>query len=257
LGLTEFNYDSSLFSGEITPRFRTGVPSDWQSFELRMGTGPALNGLFRLAARLPFTILLLLGLTVAGWWTNSHLGPLEATHRQWFGSSLQKMLDGEFLHVFTSLFLTAGGWHFAATVLMSAACVGWSERVHGTLRTVLVFFGVHVITLAVVNFVCLLPLASFKLAFAEALLDSSDVGPSAGYYGCLGFALATTRRNFKWSLGVPVFGILTARLILSSLAVNEAPHFVIGDVTHLIAFPLGLMAQWLFSGKSRSGAAPD
>ncbi len=184
---------------------------------------------------------MVLSLVVTGVLAGSHADLLDRATRRYFGGSLQTILDGELTRLFTSLFLTAGGWRFFASVLMLAACVGLAEWKRGTWRTVAVFFGVHLATMAVLYFVFIMPLAKMEIAFAELLVDARDVGPSAGYYGCLGFALWSASKQWKWRLVGIVFAVLIARLVVSWMAIGDHPHLVIGNVAHLVALPLGLL----------------
>ena len=190
------------------------------------------------------------GLVVAGLFAGSHLELLEPELRRAYGSSLETTLNGKLLRLFSSLFLTAGGWRFYASVGMLAGSVGWVEWKCGTWRTTVVFFGVHLATLVFIYFLCILPLSTMKIAFAESLVDVRDVGPSAGYYGCLGFALARATLWWKWPVGLIIYGVLVIRLTMSVLSLDE-PHLVMGDVAHLVALPLGVFFASVLSSKPR------
>ncbi len=190
--------------------------------------------------RLPFAILMVVFLVAFGVTTESHAGPLAAAFRRAFGSSLQTTIDGDFVRLFTSLFLTAGGWRFFASALMLGLGVGWAERLAGTIRAITVFLSVHIITLMIIYFGLILPSAASHFANAEWLVDARDVGPSAGYYGCLGSELGRLNSKWRWTIVAVISLVLLARLIISSGAIHEHPHQVIGDVAHVIAFPLGL-----------------
>ena len=206
----------------------------------------------RFVRRMPFTIVMIGLLIVVGILTESHFDLLELAVRRAYGSSLETTLDGKLLRVFSSLFLTAGGWRFYASVAMLAGSAGWVEWEHGTWQSMMVFFGVHIVTLAFIYFFCILPFATMKIAFAESLVDVRDVGPSAGYYGCLGFALARVMLWWKWPVGLSIYAVLAIRLIMSVLALDE-PHLVMGDVAHLVALPLGACFASVLSSKPRLG----
>jgi hypothetical protein len=161
--------------------------------------------------------------------------------RRAFGSSLQTTLDGEFTRWFTSLFLTAGGWRFFASALILALSVGTAEWTHGTRRTMGIFLGTHFVTLLVIYFALILPFASGQFSIAKLLVDARDVGPSAGYYGCLGLLAAGLSRGLRFWFATSLMIFLLARLIASAGEVQFYPHLVIGDAAHLIAFPVGVM----------------
>lgn len=77
--------------------------------------------------RIPFTLVMVTGLVVVGVLAGSHVELLDRATRRYFGGSLQTILTGELTRLFTSLFLTAGGGRFFASVLMLSVCVGWPD----------------------------------------------------------------------------------------------------------------------------------
>ncbi len=65
---------------------------------------------------------------------------------------------------------------------------------------------------------------------------------SAGYYGCLGLAIAAISPGLRIGMVITILAVLTIRLSWSSLHLPEEGRVMSADIAHLIAFPLGLLA---------------
>ncbi len=193
--------------------------------------------------RLPFTLLMLAGLIGAGIYGNSHVGLLDSAVNQHVGHSVKLLFEGQLHRIFTSLLFTAGGWRFYSSLLMFAAAVGWVELRFGSRLAMLTFFGVHLATLLLIAIGIALPLAALGTHHGRLLLQVRDVGPSAGYYGCLGVAvagLAAKRRN--WCVALNLVALLL-RLYWSATQLPEEGRMLSADLAHLIAFPLGVLSS--------------
>ncbi len=78
------------------------------------------------------------------------------------------------------------------------------------------------------------------------LATAHDVGPSAGYYGCLGAACNSHSDHWRVLVIASVLVFLTARLIWSLARPAAHGRDLSSDVSHLMAFVLGLRAfEWL------------
>ena len=188
----------------------------------------------------PFTIAIILAVAVVGLTTASHLDTLHPTLLERFGFAPRHLPRGEIMRLATCVLLTHGGRTFYQALAMLAVCVGLAEKRVGTWKTMLAFFGVHLATLLVQSLLLAIPLHRLDLWWGKLLAIEHDVGPSAGYYGCLGVACqkASPQRRI-WLLSL-VGGILLARLIWSALSPHSRPSQLPADVAHLIAFPLGV-----------------
>jgi hypothetical protein len=156
------------------------------------------------------------------------------------GHSAHLLWEGELHRVFISLLLTSGGWHFYTSLIMLAIGVGWVEIVHGSLVAMSTFVGIHLATVL---------LMSCGIALSAKLMESHrghllwyvrDVGPSAGYYGCLGMAIHSQGAILSWIAAGIILIILSVRLITSSYHLLDDGRTMSADVAHLIAFPIGL-----------------
>ena len=89
-----------------------------------------------------------------------------------------------------------------------------------------------------------LPLAWLETHRGALLLSVLDVGPSAGYYGCLGVAIAGLQTKRRTALTVVIVVVLTARLTWSTMHLPDEGRMMSADLAHLVAFPMGLL--WHF-----------
>ena len=207
--------------------------------------------LFRFLVRYPFTLAMLAALIAAGIYGRTHVGELDENVRHRAGYSVRLLLEGELHRGFTSLFFTAGGTRFYSSLVMLAVAVGWVESSYGTLRAVTAFFGVHLATLVLMSVSIALLYAMAQTHRGSLLWEVKDVGPSAGYYGCLGFAIAGLSPGLRLSLVAAVASILLVRLAWSSIHLPEGGHVLSADIAHLIAFPMGLLLFLLLPAAER------
>lgn len=202
--------------------------------------------------RLPFTLVMLVALIGFGIYGQTHIGPLDADLHRGAGYSTRLLLEGELYRLLTSLFFTAGGWKFYASLLMFAGAVGWMEWSCGTRRAMLAFFCIHLLTLLIMSLGISLPLAAIESLHGKLLYSVRDVGPSAGYYGCLGFAVADMKSGKKRLIAISILLLLLARGTYSGLHLPQQGHGLAADVAHLIAFPLGILGAVVFQRRQSS-----
>ena len=202
------------------------------------GSDHRIRRLVAFLRRVPFTTGMLIALIVAGIYGRTHVGPLAVGVERTVGYSIRLFLDGDWYRLFAAVFFTVGGWRFYASLAMLTLGSGIVEYVFGTGRAWLTFFAVHVATLAVVAVAVAMPLAWLDTARGELLMTARDVGPSAGYYGCLGLA---------------VLLVLAARLSWSTVLLPEQGRLMSADLAHVVAFGLGrLSSAWPLRDTRRS-----
>ncbi len=195
--------------------------------------------------RLPFTFTMLTILIAAGVYGRSHVGLLDESLYARAGYSMRLMLEGQVHRAVTSLFFTPGGWRFYSSIAMFALAVGYVEWNFGTPRSLLTFFGVHFATLAVMT-IGVLGLNTITHTHRGYLLwHVQDVGPSAGYYGCLGLALAGLVSQSRWPIIVAIATVLIARAAWSFAHLPEDGRMLSASLAHLIAFALGMLCVLL------------
>jgi membrane associated rhomboid family serine protease len=193
-----------------------------------------------LLKRLPFTIAMVLIVAAIGVATATHLDRLEPALMKRFGFAPLHLPKGEWIRLVTSAFLTTGGWSFYRSLAMLGLCLGLCEYRTGTRKTILSFWLVHLATLAIVSLLLAFPLYHFDVVWRKLLAAEHDVGPSAGYYGCLGFVCQKwPDRQRRWLYAV-IGGLLVARLAWAALSPRTAHAPLGADIAHLLAFPLGI-----------------
>ncbi|HBV64494.1 MAG TPA: hypothetical protein DEF45_15905 [Rhodopirellula sp.] len=165
--------------------------------------------------------------------------PLDETWRNWLGFAPTHLLDFQWQRLLTSLLLTAGGWKFAASMVMLTVCVGLAERCYGTLATIKLFLTTHLLVLITISIIVIVLTTFISSASLLALAEGRDVGPSAGYYGCLGGLLLSLPSRGKHLGFLFVLSILLIRLALSTTHLPENAAVVSADLAHLLAVPLG------------------
>lgn len=195
-----------------------------------------LPGIIR---RVPFTIAMLVVIGAVGLTTATHWDQLPPSLLRRFGFAPFHLHAGDLVRLLTSAFLTLGGWSFYGALVMIALCVGLAEKRVGTWRTVLTFWGIHLMTLLIQSLLLAVSARHLDVLWIRLLQIEHDVGPSAGYYGCLGLVCQKqSEPRRRWLLAI-IGGILLSRLIWTALSPHPQTPLA-ADIAHLIAFPLGV-----------------
>jgi hypothetical protein len=199
----------------------------------------------QLIRRIPFTLCMLIILLVVAWWTNSYFQELTRAWINRLGFAPRDMWLLRWWRLILSAFVTGGGLTFWLALAMVAFTSGIAEWWSGSLRATFVFWGAHLVTLVSEALILTLPLHQLGFTQARGVFFSRDVGPSAGYMGCLGFIVYFVPKPWRWVAA----GIILAYLVVS-LAIPSnggiAPALELTDgLAHLIAFPLGWLAAYL------------
>ncbi|QDS96512.1 hypothetical protein FF011L_53240 [Roseimaritima multifibrata] len=195
--------------------------------------------------RLPFTLTMLSVLIAAGIYGRSHVGLLDQTIQDRAGYSMRLIVEGQVHRAITSLLFTAGGWRFYSSIAMFGLGVGYVEWNYGTTRSLATFFGIHITTLALMTIGVLAVNAMASTHRGQLLWHVQDVGPSAGYYGCIGLALAGLASPIRWPIIALILLVLIARATWSFIHLPEDGQMLSADFAHLIAFPLGMLCTSL------------
>jgi hypothetical protein len=194
----------------------------------------------RFLKRFPLTILLVVIVAGIGLATETHAARLRPSLLERFGFAPRHALRGEMLRLATSVFVTHGENIFYLSLAMIVLGVGLSERRIGTAKTALVFFGVHLATLLLLSILLGIAWPRVDAWWVHLLATEYDVGPSAGYYGCLGVACHKLHGNKRTGWLSVIGGVLLARLLWSAISPYGVRGDLSADVAHLIAFPLGV-----------------
>jgi hypothetical protein len=199
------------------------------------------NNMKTIIKRFPFTLAMLGVLTLAAFLTNTHSGQLSAAWLNRFGFAPTDLLVLDLWRLFTSAVVTSGGVVFWEALGMITFAVGLAEWRTSSCRAALTFWGVHLLTLLIESFVVALPLHWAGINAGSLVALSRDVGPSAGYFGAMGLAVATLRKPWHWIVGGAIFvGFIIALMTISGK--DSLGMELSADLAHLLAFPLGWLS---------------
>lgn len=190
---------------------------------------------------IPFTIILLIFIIGIGVRIKIHQNILAQHFVEKFGFSPKDLWNARLQQLFFSLFFTNNLRSFLQAVILIFVTVGLTELRGGTLNAILVFWGIHVATLIILSFFVIFPLYKLKIPWGKEIALVKDVGPSAGYFGCLGFMIQSFPVPWVWLLNCLIFfGLLFYSLMPPGR--EETPlikqH---ADLAHIIAFILGIL----------------
>jgi hypothetical protein len=199
----------------------------------------------RTAARLPFTLLMLSWLALAALFTNTYF---EAITHHWLnriGFAPRDLWYWRLERLFTSALVTSGGRVFWEAVLFIALVVGIAEWQTGWRRTAATFWGVHLITLVLTSLLISLAIHQLRRIGLEASEVARDVGPSAGYFACLGLISARLRPPLRQVAGLLLLLNFGAALLLPPGSGESPAVKFSADLAHLVAFPLGWLSAFI------------
>lgn len=161
------------------------------------------------------------------------------------GLAPRHLVSGELLRVITSVVLTHDLRHLTAAVVMIFLAVGWCERTLGS-KIVLCTFGLSHLTSVLIFAVGVGMLHWMQLGQTISTLYSlHDVGPSAGYYGCLSRTiLASNLRNQKTWI-ICLFALLGVRTLVSLVQMPSSQITLSADLVHVVSASVGVVLQLL------------
>jgi len=203
--------------------------------------------------RFPFTLLMLVVLGGTAVFTNTHVGTLTHEWLERLGYAPNDLRLFNWERLVTSALVTYGKGVFWQAMGMMVLAVGAAEWLTSTKRTAVTFWGIHFSTLLAESLLVALPLHLAGNATGTALILARDVGPSAGYFGCLGLVSRRLPRPWQWLSGTAVLIGLIVTLFQAPKVGQDTAVKLAADLAHLIAFPFG----WLSGGWLRRKDTPQ
>ncbi len=201
----------------------------------------------RVLRRVPFTLTMLAALAIAGLITNTYFQEIT---REWLartGFAANDLWYWRLGRLFSSAVVTSGGTVFWQALLLMAVAVGLAEYITGWKRTAATFWGVHVLALILLSIIVSSLAHQLREIGLHATEVARDVGPSAGYFACLGLASARLQRPWQWVTGGIGLVAFVIALFVPATPGESARIKFSADLAHMIAFPLG----WLSSAVAR------
>ena len=198
--------------------------------------------------RIPFTLIMLSSLAIGALITNTYFEQITHHWLQRTGFSPNDLWYWRLERIITSALVTVGGKVFWEALFFIAFAVGLAEWLTGWKRTAATFWGIHLLTLVLLSLIVSLFLHQLRAFGLEATEAARDVGPSAGYFACLGLVSARVKRPWNLVSGVALFAMFVVALFLPASTGESAQLKFSADLAHMLAFPLG----WLSAGVGRN-----
>lgn len=195
-----------------------------------------------LMARVPFTLLFLLVMTLANWAAGTLQGALPPAALTQWGISHRAVMDGDVARLVTGTFLSHDSAMFVRQFLFVAAVIGYFEWHTSSVRAAVIFFSVDILGTLIVLFGVVPLVASLPELGHPAARSTLDVGMSAGGFGVIGATLGGW--PYRWLL---LTGVLTA----IGVKVGISFH-VIADSAHLVCLLLGFAAVLVFPWRRKA-----
>lgn len=194
-----------------------------------------------------FTSLMLIMILSFAALTKSNEGELPEEWLSRMGFAPKDIWLKKFENIFLSAFITDSRRAFIQALVMIFFFVGALELRLTTWITMLYFWCIHVLTLFFVTLFIIGPFEKTGHKLGQSLYLSKDVGPSAGYFGCLGVLI---HNFFGAGIGWIVFlSVIIGMLIYLRVPVSEEKKLMKlhADLAHMVALSMGFLAYFLIA----------
>jgi len=151
---------------------------------------------------------MLAGLVIGALITNTYFEQITHHWLQRTGFAPNDLWYWRLERIVTSALVTVGGNIFWEALFFVAFAVGLAEWMTGWRRTAATFWGVHLVALLLLSLIVSLFLHQLRTFGVEAAEAARDVGPSAGYFACLGLVSAQLKRPWNLISGAALFACL-------------------------------------------------
>ena len=172
-----------------------------------------------------------------------------AEAQPWFervATGIPAFAEGRWWSPLTSMFFVGEPWVYLFVIPLVLGSVAWAEWRFGTLRTIAIFIGGHLVgVFGAALLIWLLSLAGST--WAARLTEHFDVGPSCGAIAALVFAIATLPS--PWRLRAR--SLIVVWVLLSMLYLGE-----VYDVEHAVAMVAALIVSGTIPALRHPGSRP-
>lgn len=184
-----------------------------------------------------FTLILSGLLFAAAIVSRSVISPLTPTWHDRLGFAPRDLFAMHWSRILTSALVTSGGIGFWLPFGAMIALVLAAEKLTGTRRVALAFWLSHLGATIGGSLLSWLAIQFTTSTLLNEIYTKRDVGPSAGYFGCMGLIVAHFPRPWKYLSGFAILAGLMGGMVVS--AHHGAFIDVSAGLAHLVAFPLG------------------
>ncbi len=185
-----------------------------------------------------FTLLMLVLIASFAELTKSNKGRLKPEWLLHMGYAPKDIWFRKIEKIFLSALITDSQKAYIQALILIFFFVGTLEIMTRTWYTLICFWSVHVLTLLIVSLLIIIPAKKSGHVLGEELYFAKDVGPSAGYFGCLGVLLGYLPGALSLiSLILMCVGILV--YLTQPVAKEHRLMKIHSDLAHLIAVLIG------------------
>lgn len=186
------------------------------------------------AGRVPFTLIMLVGISAAGFLTGTPTGTIAPDALKRWGFALHDLWQGTWYSLVTEVFFTTHPSMFWGILGLLIGSIGLYEWRAGTWRSLRLYWLTDIGGSLLVTLGFVLPLYLAKAPLGLALAFDDGVGMSGGGFGCVG----------GWVHRLPQ---VWRRIVFTGVLIYLFGHLIIitdlfSDILHIVTFLLGF---WL------------
>ncbi len=201
----------------------------------------SLTEIWKRIQQLPVAVVTTFVIGVIALLTRTTHEPLLAAWRARLGVSPADVWRLRWRRLLTAPLVTDGGHIFWSGITITTIVTAHVERRWGSRRAWSLFWTSHVFTMLAEALIGTM-LVSWQPARWQGFFHARDVGPSAAYFGMLGYISAHLRAPWHALVGAASVSILTAVFWRPYRGLTDRDLRWLADVAHLIAYPVG----WIF-----------
>ncbi len=191
----------------------------------------SVDSMLTIIRRVPFTLMMLLGIGSVGLATGTNEGALAPAIAQRWGFALHDLWQGTWYSLVTEVWFTRHPFMFWGILGFVVFSIGVYEWRAGTKRAFLLYWLTDVSGALILTLGFVLPLYLLNTDLGLTLAFADDVGMSGGGFGCVGGWVHWLDASRRWWAFTAVMVYLVLHLILV--------FDLASDLLHIVTFCLG------------------
>lgn len=189
----------------------------------------------KIICRVPFTLVMLIGIGTVGFLTGAFKGELAPNLLQRFGFSLDDLWQGTWYSLVTEVWFTGHPSMYWGILVFVVVSIGIYEWQSGTRRALWLYWLTDIGGTLIVALGFVLPLFLLKTDLGMALAFNDDIGMSGGGFGCVGGWISGLSKSFPRAFRKWAWVTVMAYLVVHLWAVTD----ISSDILHIVTFLLG------------------